>query len=96
MELFVPMAPVLHAVLRSGAAVLGGYALSACWVAISATRWPVLWGVSRSEGVVLSAMLGFVVYLLVLLWAFSARRLTRVLAVTTLLPAAGWAWISWA
>ena len=35
----------------------------------------------RSEAVVLAAMLGFVVYLVVLLWAFAERSLARLAAV---------------
>lgn len=48
---------------------------------------------SRSESVVLAAMLGFVLYLMVLLWAFAERRLWRVALVLGALPAVGWIFI---
>ncbi|MDP3796229.1 MAG: iron uptake protein [Polaromonas sp.] len=67
-------------VLRVTAALLGGYAFSAALVALLATALA-LAGMARSEAVVLAAMLGFVLYLLVLLWAFSVRSLARLWAV---------------
>lgn len=66
-------------VLRVTAALLGGYAFSAALVALLAAVLP-LAGMARSEAVVLAAMLGFVLYLLVLLWAFSVRSLARLWA----------------
>lgn len=53
----------------------GGYFLSA-----AAVMWGALflsWFMDRSEAVVLMAMLGFVLYLVVLLWAFAEPRLIR-------------------
>jgi hypothetical protein len=81
------------ALLRSAVAIFGGYALAAAWVAVSATWWPALLGVSRSDGVVLSAVLGFGVYLLLLLWAFVDRWLPRVVVLLTATPLLAWAWI---
>ena len=76
--------PVLHAsrrrALRVMAAVGGGYALCAAWVGLLAIVLPRWTGLPKSEAVVLSAMLGFVLYLLVLLWAFSVRSLGRLWA----------------
>ena len=66
-------------VLRVTAALLGGYAFSAALVALLAAALP-LAGMARSEAVVLAAMLGFLLYLLVLLWAFSVRSLARLWA----------------
>lgn len=58
------------------AAVPGGYALSAALVAVVGGLLSAM-GLARSDAVVLSAMLGFVLYLLWLLWAFAERRLER-------------------
>lgn len=62
--------------LRLIAAIPGGYALTAAVVAVLGGLLPLL-GLARSEAVVLSAMLGFVLYLLLLLWAFAQRSLAR-------------------
>lgn len=62
--------------LRLLGAVLGGYALTALTVAAMGAVMARL-GVARSEAVVLAAMLGFVVYLTLLLWAFSIRSMAR-------------------
>lgn len=69
-------------VLRVTAALLGGYAFSATLVALLAAALA-LAGMARSEAVVLAAMLGCVLYLLVLLWTFSVRSLARLGAVLT-------------
>jgi hypothetical protein len=66
--------------LRVTGALLVGYAFSAVLVALLAAALP-LAGMVRSEAVVLAAMLGCVLYLLVLLWAFSVRSLARLWAV---------------
>lgn len=68
----------LHAV----GAVFGGYALTALMVAAAGALMARL-GMARSEAVVLAAMLGFVAYLVLLLWSFgveSAARLWATLA----------------
>lgn len=59
-------------VLRLLGAVVGGYALTALTVAAAGAVLARL-GMVPSEAVVLAAMLGFVVYLVLLLWAFSVR-----------------------
>lgn len=74
------LGPRARVTLRIAAAVIGGYAWTASWVALLAALLPVA-GMARSEAVVLAAMLGYVIYLLVLLWAFSVRRLVRLGAV---------------
>lgn len=66
--------------LRVVGAVLGGYMLSAALVALLAVGLSAL-GLARSEAVVAASLLGFVLYLLVLLWGFSERSLARLWAV---------------
>ncbi|MDP3653390.1 MAG: iron transporter [Rhodoferax sp.] len=68
--------PRLALCLRLVAAVPGGYAMAAAAVAVCAGVLAHA-GMARSEAVVLSAMLGFVFYLLWLLWAFGVRSLWR-------------------
>ncbi len=70
----------LAILLRIAGAVLGGYVFSAALVALLAAVLP-LAGMARGEAAVSAAMLGFVLYLLVLLWAFSVRSLVRLWAV---------------
>ncbi|MES2400897.1 MAG: hypothetical protein V4573_12990 [Pseudomonadota bacterium] len=72
--------PWVRIVLRLIAALPGGYAFTAALVALLAAALPLL-GLARSEAVVSAAMLGFVLYLLVLLWAFSVRSLAWLWAV---------------
>lgn len=64
---------------RIAAALLGGYAFSAGIAVLAAV------GLGRvmppSEAVVLMSMLGFVLYLAVLLWVFAEPRLGRLWAV---------------
>lgn len=62
---------------RALAAVVGGYAASALAVAGAAAGLSRL-GMARAEAVVLCAMLGFVFYLALVLWAFATRSLVRV------------------
>ncbi len=62
--------------LRVIGAVLGGYVVSAALVALLAVGLSAT-GLPRSEAVVTASLLGFVLYLLVLLWAFSVRSLAR-------------------
>lgn len=62
--------------LRLIAAIPGGYALTAAAVAALGGLLP-LTGMTRSDAVALSAMLGFMLYLVLLLWAFAERSLVR-------------------
>jgi hypothetical protein len=71
----------LRVLLRLLAAVPGGWWLSANIVALLGAAMAAA-GLARSEAVVLAAMLGFVMLLLWLLWAFAVRSLGRLLAVT--------------
>lgn len=65
--------------LRILGTVFGGYALTALTVAGMAGALARL-GMARSEAVVLAAMLGFVAYLVLLLWGFSVRSVARLWA----------------
>lgn len=71
--------PTITALLRIGGAVVGGYLLAAAAASLCAAvlhdwfDWP------RSEAVLFAAMAAFVLYLLLLLWAFSARSAVRML-----------------
>lgn len=72
---------------RLALAVVGGYFLSAAGVTWGAL---LLSGVMpRSEAVVLMAMLGFVLYLVVLIWAFAEQRLLRLWLVLGMIPTIG-------
>ncbi|MET0268470.1 MAG: iron uptake protein [Duganella sp.] len=62
--------------LRIAGVVLGGYALTTLMVAVGSVVLARA-GMVRSEAVALCAMLGFVVYLVLLLWGFSVRRVSR-------------------
>lgn len=74
-------------------AVGGGYVLSAAAVAAAGLVLARA-GLARSEAVVLAAMLGFIVYLAVLLWGFSetstARLWIALAAATAALAALVW------
>lgn len=67
----------LQTSLRVVTAVLGGYAAASGLVALLAVGLPRLTGLARSEAVVLASMLGFLIYLALLIWGFSAQRLSR-------------------
>jgi len=72
---------------RLALTVFGGYGLSSALVSLGALA---LTGIlPRSEAVVLAAMLGFPLYLVLLLWGLSARRLGRVWLVLGLGAAVG-------
>ncbi|XLZ69767.1 iron uptake protein [Massilia sp. SR12] len=66
----------MNIVLRVLGAVAGGYGVCALAVATAAALLARL-GMVRSEAVMLSAMLGFLAYLGLLLWAFSIRSTAR-------------------
>jgi len=60
---------------RVAIALVGGYFLSAGLAALLALPLSAL--MPCSESVVLMAMLAFIIYLVVLLWAFAERRLAK-------------------
>ena len=66
----------LRVTARVVLAVLGGYAISALVSAALAVALARVFGWDRGEAVMLAAMLAFVIYLVVLLWAF-ARPIER-------------------
>lgn len=61
--------------LRVVGAIGGGFAFTTAAVALAAVVLPLAFGMARGEAVLLSTMLGFVLYLVLLLWAFAERRL---------------------
>lgn len=66
--------------LRVVAAIGGGYA---CTVALASAGAHLLvryGSMARSEAVILTAMLSFILYLVLLIWSFSEPRLSRVWA----------------
>ena len=69
-------ARTLRIVLRVLGAVVGGYALTALAVAALGAVMAQL-AMARAEAVTLAAMLGFVIYLALLLWGFSVKSVTR-------------------
>ena len=71
--------PTLRLISRILAAIVGGYLLSAGLVTLAAMALGL--AMAQSEAVVLTSMLGFILYLAVLLWSFAERRLWRVWAV---------------
>ncbi len=78
-------------VLRLVAAVGGGYAVSAGLAALAAVGLPQVTSMARSEATVLSMMLAFVVYLVLLLWGFAERGLARLWLVLSITGVAAWA-----
>lgn len=83
----------LHTALRVVGAIVGGYALTALAVAACSAALANA-GMARSEAVALCAMLGFVLFLVLALWACSVRSVGRLyLALTgaaALLAALWW------
>lgn len=74
--------------MRIVLALLGGYGASTSIVAALSAGLPFT-GLPRSEGVVLASMLGFIIYLVLLIWGFSERRLWRLGAGLALLAFGG-------
>ena len=79
--------PWMAVTSRVTAGVGAGYVFIACWVPLLALVLA-LAGMQRSEAVVLSAMLGFLFYLGILLWAFTVRSLARLWTTLILASAA--------
>ncbi len=67
-------------ILRIGLAVIGGYAATTGAAALAGLALPAT-GMSPSESVLLATMLGFPLYLALIVWAFHERSLARVVAV---------------
>jgi len=66
--------------LRVVAAIGGGYACTVALASASAQLLVLYGSIARSEAVILSAMLGFILYLVLLIWSFSEPRVWRVWA----------------
>lgn len=70
-------------VLRVVAAIGGGYACTVTLASAGAQLLVLIGGMARSEAVILVAMLGFALYLALLLWSFTEPSVWRI-----------WAWLS--
>ncbi|MET0335866.1 MAG: hypothetical protein ABW190_16480 [Rhizobacter sp.] len=64
------------------AAMPGGYLLSSAWVAAAGGLFARSGVMARSDAVARAAMLGFVLYLVFMLWAFAQHRMLRLWGVT--------------
>ena len=73
------MSSALRITSRVLAAVVGGYLLAAGLVTLAAMGLGQ--AMDQSEAVVLTSMLGFLLYLALVLWSFAERRLWRIWAV---------------
>ncbi|MCX7069720.1 MAG: iron uptake protein [Gammaproteobacteria bacterium] len=86
--------PAVAVGVRVLLAVLGGYAFTAAAVMLGGWALAASGLFSRSDAVVLAALLGFLLYLGLLLWAFAERRLARLALVlaggSALLHAGAW------
>lgn len=80
---------------RVVAAAGGGYACTAAVVSLAALLLSLVFGIARGEAVVLAAMAGFLLYLIVLLWAFAERRLARVWSVLAGVAVVAWGLVRW-
>ncbi len=77
-------------VLRLLVAIGGGYAVAAGLSALAAVALPAVTAMPRSEAVVLGSMLAFVVYLVLLIWAFAEPRLARLSVIFAGVGIASW------
>ena len=80
----------LSVLVRVATAVGGGYAVAAGLAALMAVALPAGGLMARSEAVVLASMLAFLVYLVLIIWAFADRRLARLCLVMAALGVASW------
>lgn len=67
---------VASPLLRVLLAIVGGYVLTAELVGLSAVALALF--IPKAEAVILTCMIGFLAYLIILLWAFAEQRLRRV------------------
>ena len=77
-------------VFRLILAIGGGYAVAAGLSALAAVGLPAATAMPRSEAVVLASMLAFLIYLVLLLWAFAEPRLARLCFILTAVGVASW------
>ena len=80
----------LRIVLRLLAAIGGGYAVAAGLAALTAVILFVTGGLPRSEAVILASMLAFIIYLVLLIWAFAERSLLRLCLMLAVTGAVSW------
>ncbi|RIV80915.1 iron transporter [Aurantiacibacter xanthus] len=75
---------------RVAAAALGGYALTSAATVVLTLLWPL----PKAQALLAASMLSFVLYTIVVLWAFHCRSLRRVWTVmalgTAMLALAAW------
>jgi hypothetical protein len=81
--------PLSVVALRILAIVGGGYLASAGLVAVASAALPTLGWTARADAVVLSGSLGFLVYLVLVLWIAAERRLWLAFLVPLALAGAG-------
>lgn len=77
-----------EAAARTACAVLGGYALAACFTAFLSRALPAAAVLAPSDAVLTASMLSFIVYLAVTLRVFALRRVRRAIAETLAVSAA--------
>jgi hypothetical protein len=77
-------------VIRLVVAIGGGYAVSAGFAALAAVALPLVTSLPRSEAVVLASMLAFLVYLVLLIWAFAEPRLVRLCLILAVAGVVSW------
>lgn len=63
---------------RAALAIVGGYVGTSTVIAALAVIAVTTGGMERSEAATLGAMLGFAIYLAVIIWSFAERALLRV------------------
>lgn len=85
-----PLPAWLTMTLRIVGAIVGSYALVALAVASCGAALAHA-GMARAEAVALCAMLGFVLYLVLALWAFCVRSVTRLWLALVVVAALLWA-----
>jgi hypothetical protein len=62
---------------RTALAIVGGYIGTSATIAALALATVTLAGMDRSEAATLGSLLGFLIYLGVMIWSFSEPRLSR-------------------
>ena len=74
-------------------AIVGGYILADWIVAWLSLLMSLILGIDKGEAVTLSSMLGFVIYLAILIWAFAEPNLGRMagIMITAILLSYGFA-----
>ena len=71
------MSTTLRMTSRILAVIGGGYAATIGVVALASVLLAMLFGMQRSEAVVLMTMIGFVGYTAIIIWGFAEQQLSR-------------------